>query len=122
MTNDSNPTPTAPASRRMRNATLGWMVVLAFNVLALVNRGGISTNSLLLSALLLVPLLLPLRGILRDDRRTYAWANLCIVPYIIYGIVAATSIPGARWAAFALLAGSLGLFGALVGYLRSSRS
>jgi uncharacterized membrane protein len=115
-------TESTPATRRMRNATLGWMAVLAFNVLVLINRGGVSSRSLLFSALMLIPLLLPLRGILQGDRRTYAWANLCIVPYIIYGIVAATSNPGSRWSAFALLGGGIGLFAALVGYLRASRS
>ena len=42
-------------------------------------------RSLLLGAVLLLPLALPLPGILRAQRRTFAWATLCVTPYFVYG-------------------------------------
>ena len=35
-------------------------------------------DSALLAAVLVLPMLLPIKGLLRGDRRTYAWATLCM--------------------------------------------
>ena len=70
---------------------------------------------------LLVPLLLPLPGLLRSHRRTHAWATLCIVPYFIYGLTEVIANPAVRASAGAILFASLALFVALVSFLRLTR-
>jgi uncharacterized membrane protein len=79
------------------------------------------TPSALLALVLLVPLLAPLPGILRGDRRTHAWATLCIVPGFIYGLTEAVANPATRTVAAMVLGSSLALFIALVAYLRVTR-
>ena len=36
--------------------------------------------------LILIPLLLPLRGIIKDNTYTYAWANFVVMLYFIHGL------------------------------------
>jgi uncharacterized membrane protein len=72
-------------------------------------------------AILLVPLLLPLRGLLRGQRRTFAWATLCVTPYFIYGLTEVIANPAVRTAAGATLFASLAWFVSLVNYLRLTR-
>jgi uncharacterized membrane protein len=75
----------------------------------------------LMAVLLLAPALLPIRGLLRRDRRTYAWGTLCLVPYIVVGITEAVANPSNRnWAAGCLLL-SFGAFIACIAYLRLTR-
>lgn len=81
-----------------------------------------STAGMLVTVALFVPWLLPLRGLLRRDRRTHAWATLCVAPYFIYGMTEAVANPALRAAAAAILFASLGHFLALVAYLRVTRS
>ena len=78
-------------------------------------------DSALLAAVLVLPLLLPLKGLLRGDRRTYAWATLCIVPCFVYGITEAIANSLVRAIAAAILFASLAHFVALVAYLRITR-
>ncbi len=78
-------------------------------------------RSALLAVLLLLPLLLPLRGLLRGDRRTHAWATLCVAPYIVYGITESIANPALRSIAAVILLSSLAHFIALVAFLRLSR-
>ena len=75
-----------------------------------------------LALVLLVPLLLPLPGLLRGDRRTHAWSTLCVAPYLIYGITETIANPAARTLAGTVLFASLAFFVALVGYLRATRT
>lgn len=77
--------------------------------------------SLALACALLVPLLLPLPGLLRSQRRTHAWATLCVAPYFIYGMTEVIANPAVRGMAGAILFASLALFVALVSYLRLTR-
>jgi len=77
--------------------------------------------SLALACALLVPLLLPLPGLLRSRRRTHAWATLCVAPYFIYGMTEVIANPPVRVMAGAILFASLALFVALVSYLRLTR-
>ncbi len=98
----------------------GLFLLLATSLAAvLVQWSG--TPSVLLALVLLVPLLAPLRGILRGDRRTHAWATLCIVPGFIYGLTEAVANPAIRTVAAMVLGSSLALFFALVAYLRVTR-
>ena len=72
-----------------------------------------------LIALKALPLLLPLRGILRGDRYTYQWASMLILAYFAEGVTRAWSERGASQ----LLAGaeillSVAFFAATVAYAR----
>ena len=73
-------------------------------------------------AILLVPLLLPLPGLLRGQRRTYAWATLCVTPYFVYGLTEVIANPAVRAPAGAILFASLAWFVTLVNYLRATRA
>ena len=74
-----------------------------------------------MAVFLLVPLLLPLRGILRRDRRTFAWATLCLTPHFVYALTEIVANPDVRALAAAMFVLSLGLTIALVAYLRFTR-
>jgi uncharacterized membrane protein len=50
-------------------------------------------------ALMLVPLLFPLRGILHGRAYTFAWASFLALFYFIHGVVEAYSSPEDRWLA-----------------------
>lgn len=68
-----------------------------------------------------LPLWLPVRGLLRGVRRTYAWATLCVIPYFILGVTESFAVPALRlWAGVCLLL-ALALFVALIAYLRITR-
>jgi len=117
---------TAPETRtdRLRTArrlTLGGMLLLGACVLAAALRAGTWPGNLLWTAVLLVPLLLPLPGLLRGDRRTCAWATLCVAPYFVYGLTEVVANPAVRGAAAAVLFASLAWFVSLVFFLRVSR-
>jgi uncharacterized membrane protein len=70
-------------ARRWALATLA-MIGVAIGVAATLDASW--PGSALLAAALILPLLLPLNGLLQGDRRTYAWATLCIAPCFVYGI------------------------------------
>jgi uncharacterized membrane protein len=78
-------------------------------------------GSALLAAALVLPLLLPLKGLLQGDRRTYAWATLCIAPCFVYGITEVIANSSVRAVAAVILFTSLAHFVALVAYLRVTR-
>jgi uncharacterized membrane protein len=81
----------------------------------------ISIDRLLLAVVFTLPLWAPLRGLLQRNRRTYAWATLCVIPYFILGVTEAVANPQTRMWSGTCLALSLVLFGALIGYLRVTR-
>ena len=54
------------------------------------------------------------------ERRTYAWATLCVTPYFVYGLTEIVANPALRGVALMLLA-SLGLVAALIANLRLTR-
>ena len=66
-----------------------------------------------------MPLALPLPGMLRRRRRTYAWATLCLTPHFVYALTELVANPALRLHAGAMLVLSLALMVALVAYLRS---
>jgi len=74
-----------------------------------------------MAATLLLPLLLPVRGLLRGDRRTHAWATMCVAPCFLYGVTETVANPSLRGVAAAILFASLAHFVALVAYLRVTR-
>jgi uncharacterized membrane protein len=73
------------------------------------------------AAIASVPILLPVRGILRADRRTFAWATLCVVPYFTLSISESVVNTAARPWAYAVLALSVLIFFALIACLRLSK-
>ncbi len=104
-----------------RRLVLASVLLLAASSTACVLVGWNGTPSAILAAVLLPPLLFPLRGIARGDRRTHAWATLCVVPAFVYGLTEVVANPGARPLAALTLGTSLLLFFSLVAYLRVTR-
>ena len=52
--------------------------------------------NLLWTVAMLLPVAAPLAGMLRGTRRTYAWATLCVAPYLVYGVTEVIANPAAR--------------------------
>lgn len=92
---------------------LAWLTVLAPPPKPLISL------SLLV---LMVPLLLPLRGLLRGRRYTFAWSTLLILAYFAHGVAGAASVGLARWLGLGEIALSLVFFGSAIIYIRSTRS
>jgi uncharacterized membrane protein len=76
----------------------------------------------LLVLLLVAPLVATVPGLLRSNRRTFAWATLCVTPHFIYALTEAVANPAIRLLAAAMLGLSLGLVVTLVAYLRLTRT
>ena len=75
-----------------------------------------------LLALKVLPLLLPLFGILRGKRYTYQWASMLILAYVAEGCVRAWSDRGlSARLALAEVALALIFYAACIGYVRLSR-
>ena len=113
--------PQADAPRRAQRQALLAAALLGACVVAAALPAFAWPASLARLAILLLPLLLPLRGLLRGRRRTFAWATLCVTPYFIYGLTEVIANPAVRSAAGATLFASLAWFVALVNYLRVTR-
>jgi len=73
------------------------------------------------TAAVLVPLLLPVPGLLRGRRTAYAGATLCVTPYLVYGLTEVIANPATRAVAAVILVASFAWFVALVNYLRLTR-
>ncbi len=76
----------------------------------------------LLAFVLLAPLAIAVPGLIARNRRTYAWATLCITPHFIYALTEIVANPAIRELAASILVLSLGLAVALVAYLRLTRA
>lgn len=111
----------ADARRRARRLSIGGAALLGGCVLAATLHGATGPARLGWSVLALVPLLLPLPGLVRGSRRTCAWATLCVAPYFLYGLTEVVANPAVRTLAAAILFASLGWFASLVYCLRVSR-
>jgi len=110
-----------PASARLDRAwrlTLAGAALLAACVAAAALRSASWPSGLAWIAVLLLPLLLPLRGLWRRNRRTCAWATLCVAPYFAYGTTEVIANPAVRPVAGAILFASLAWFVSLVYCLR----
>lgn len=111
----------AAAAMRARRLTLLAATLLGACVVAAALPAFAWPTSLARLAILLVPLLLPLPGLWRGQRRTYAWATLCVTPYFVYGVTEVIANPAVRGPAGAILFASLAWFVTLVNYLRVTR-
>jgi uncharacterized membrane protein len=69
-----------------------------------------------------VPLLAPLRGLILGRRRTYAWATLFAIPYLVFAVTELLVNPAAHWVASFSLLLVFGWFCSMVLYLRASRA
>jgi uncharacterized membrane protein len=76
----------------------------------------------LLCVLAVVPLLVPLHGLMRGRRRTYAWATLFAVPYLVFALTELLANPAARWVAGLSLLLVFGWFCTMILFLRASRA
>jgi uncharacterized membrane protein len=76
---------------------------------------------ILLAAAALVPILLPLRGLLRGSRRAHAAASLCVLPYFVAGLTETIANPARKLVGPWLLLASVAWFVTLVYYLRVTR-
>lgn len=100
--------------------TVSLVFALIASVVAWQLSSGISTTKLLLCVVFTCPLWAPLRGLMRRDRKTFAWATLCVIPYFILGVTEAVANPGRRVWAGLCLALALAIFVSLILYLRVS--
>lgn len=80
-----------------------------------------TSRSVIIGLMLTLPLWPPLYGMWRANRRTFAWATLCVIPYFVIGTTEAVANPATRSWAGACLALSLALFVTLIAYLRLTR-
>jgi uncharacterized membrane protein len=68
-----------------------------------------------------LPLLAPLRGLVRGSRYTYAWATLFAIPYLAFAVTELLVNPQARWVAAISLLLVFAWFCAMILFLRASR-
>jgi uncharacterized membrane protein len=68
-----------------------------------------------------LPMLAPLRGLIRGRRYTYAWAALFAIPYLAFALTELLVNPAARWVAATSLLLVFGWFCTIILFLRASR-
>jgi uncharacterized membrane protein len=112
----------ATTVKRARRGVLAAMSLLGLLVLVAALRSGPWPANLLLAPAWLIPVLLPLRGVLAGSRRTHAWATLCVAPYLIASVMETIANPTLRVLAASIAFASLAWFAALVRYLRVTRA
>jgi uncharacterized membrane protein len=127
----ADPEPTTDATRgpqlhsgadRARRFSLLWLAALAAVSLRTAFEGERSAVSFWLLAFVLVaPLAIAVPGLIARNRRTYAWATLCVTPHFIYALTEIVANPPIRALAASILALSLGLVVTLVASLRLTR-
>jgi uncharacterized membrane protein len=100
-----------------RALTVWLWVALVFSLLAWMLVG----YPWPICALAVLPLLAPLRGLLRGARYTYAWATLFAIPYFAFAMTELLVNPEARWAAAITLLLVFAWFCTMILFLRASR-
>ncbi|MFT5502734.1 MAG: putative membrane protein [Gammaproteobacteria bacterium] len=81
-----------------------------------------SDNLLIWTLILILPLLLPVKGLLRDNRYTYKWIGFLTLFYFCIGVSELVSSPAFRLYALLTLTFSIGLFLSSIYYTRYLRS
>ena len=102
---------------RARTWTLCLWAALALSLLSWIAVG----YPWPICALAVAPLLAPLHGLARGRRRTYAWATLFAVPYLVFALTELLVNPAARWVASISLLLVFGWFCTMILFLRVSR-
>ena len=110
----------AEVSLAARRWTLAAAALLAACVVAAALRSAPLPASLGWAAVLLLPVLLPLRGLVLGRARSFAWATLCVAPYFLYGLTEVVANPALRATAGTILFASLAWFASLLYGLRSA--
>ena len=101
-----------------RAASIALWIAVSLSLLAWISAG----YPWPICLIAVLPLLAPLRGLLRGQRRTYAWATLFAAPYIAFAVTELLVNPAARWvAAFSLLL-VFAWFCTMILFLRASRA
>ncbi len=106
------------ARRTAHRITLGLWLAVACSLLAWILVG----YAWPLCAAAVIVLLTPLRGLIRGDRYTYAWATLFAIPYLMIAMTELLVNPRARWATGASLLLVFAWFCSLVAFLRFARA
>jgi uncharacterized membrane protein len=75
----------------------------------------------LICVLAVLPLLAPLKGLMRGSRYTYAWATLFAIPYLAFALTELLVNRQARWVAAISLLLVFAWFCAMILFLRASR-
>jgi uncharacterized membrane protein len=112
---------TSSSAESLRLMSLGLFAALIAVVIAWTLAADLSADRLLLALALTLPLWAPLHGLIHRNRRTYAWATLCVIPYFVLGLTESVANPAGRGWAAACLALAFASFAALIGYLRTTR-
>lgn len=103
--------------RAARAFAIGLWLAVASSLLAWIVAG----YPWPLCVLATLPLLAPLGGLIRGRRRTYAWATLFAVPYLVFALTELLVNPEARWAASMSLLLVFAWFCSMILFLRVSR-
>lgn len=103
-----------------RATALALLALLAATLL-LWQRVKLGTGSLL-PLLWLLPLLLPLPGLIRSRRYTFAWTTFIAIGYVALALTEIVADPGRRLVPTAMLLAAFALFLALVIFLRATRA
>jgi uncharacterized membrane protein len=101
---------------KARLLTIWLWVAVASSLLAWITVG----YSRPMCVIAVLPLLAPLRGLVRGRRYTYAWATLFAVPYLVFALTELLVNPQARWVAGATLLLVFAWFCAMIFFLRVS--
>jgi len=113
----------AAGAARARGFALMLLATLAVVSLLAAYRGERSAVTLGLLVLFLVaPLAIAVPGMLARNRRTFAWATLCVTPHFVYALTEIVANPSIRVLAASILVLGLALVVALVAYLRLTRA
>jgi uncharacterized membrane protein len=105
------------AESTARSLTIGLWTAVALSLLAWMTAG----YPRLICILAVLPMLVPLNGLLRGRRHTYAWATLFAIPYLVFALTELLVNPAARWVAAASLLLVFAWFCTMILFLRVSR-
>jgi uncharacterized membrane protein len=100
-----------------RALTLGLWLAVALSLLGWMLVG----YPWLLCVIAVLPLLAPFNGLRTGRRRTYAWATLFAIPYLVFALTELLVNPRARWIAAASLLLIFAWFCTMILFLRVSR-
>ena len=103
----------------MRAAIFGLMTLIA--IVLVVWQWSSASSRVWLLLLSLLPLAIPLAGLIRRQRRTFAWCSLLTIPYMALGVTELIADPARRALPATLLLLSFAWLVALVAYLRVTR-
>ena len=113
----------AAGAARARGFALMLLATLAVVSLLAAYRGERSAVTFwLLVFFLVAPLAIAVPGMLARNRRTFAWATLCVTPHFVYALTEIVANPSIRVLAASILVLGLALVVALVAYLRLTRA